>query len=415
MFDPLVTAQNFFKTYYRPGFVQNAINQKASQGFTLVPKDTAGEGKTYNFLVDVDAGDSAGGSDLAISNDALNTDTSVIGSQFSMPYMNTYVPFGLSGQAIAASRSDKGAYVKALKYVLDTKLLYFGHLMSIYWHGQGWGELAQATSVSGATFKCLDPAHIYRFRKGMKLVGAASLHSDALRSGTAITVTAVDYTANLVTCDTALATPGITNNDWVFINGDRQNSSTPTMRVPLGFKGWIPDRSTGSVDTALVTIGGISRASNSLLYGFWIDGTAQSLSDAFKQAVQTVATVGHADDVMIGVAPAKYTDLAAELGSDKRIVNEEGKTKVGFATITVVGDGGTARVYADLYQGSHEAHVMDRKAFVHFSMGPAPRTDTDDGREFLRQTDTDAIVGRYKAYHGFACVNPPACAYVSLT
>ena len=415
-FDLLSTAINFGKTYYHPKFVTNAIDEVASKAYRTVAKDNSGTGKECNFLCDVDGGVPAGSATLSQANDTATNSTATIGAQFSVPWTKDYLPFAVDGLTLSNTKSDKGAFVNALKYNMDRALKYAAHRASISFQGEGWGELSDRAGIvysSGATFKFADPAHIYRIMKGMPLQFCQTLDSGALRSSTVSTVTDIDYSGNVVTLDAN--PPSVANADTVVIAGDRQNVSSPVRLRPIGYPGWIPDRSTGSVPASLVTLGSVSRASNSLLYGHYVDGTGQSILDALMQAVQTVASIGNADDVVIAVSPANYTEAAKSINGDRRFLDVKGQGVAGFRAIQVLSDGGEGKMFADKYCSSDRAFVWQPKAFTEISCnGPSPRLDTDDGRQFVRMSDEDAIIGRFKSYLAMVCLNPNACAFVKL-
>lgn len=408
------TGAAFLKRYYSPSFISNAIDKEGSKLFAMVPKDANGSGDSYNFFADVDGGIASGSADFSTAQTTAANNTATIGSQFKVDWVEDHEVVQIDGKFLAQTRNNTGAWTTALKYAMDNAIRYAAHRKSIAFVTLGWGELAQATGISGATFKCVDSANIYRFMKGVPLVGSSSINAATLRSGTPINVTGVDYSNNVVTCDTALATPGITTNDWVFTSGDRQNSATPVRVRPAGFPAWIPDQTGGVTDTTISTLYGVVRSTNTRLYGNWIDGTTQSLQDASIQACQTASSIGNATDMVLAYSPANFSTLSKAMGSDKRYVDLKGNGNVGFKTIAVYADGVEAAVISDKYMSSHSGFLMDRKAFVHASIGPAPHIDTDDGNTILRISNSNGVEGRIVSYECIACKNPAANCFISL-
>lgn len=409
------TGAAFLKRFYSPTFIQNAIDREGSRLFAMVPKDTNGSGDSYNFFVDVDGGVASGSADFATAQNTAANNAATIGSQFKVDWVEDHEVVQIDGKFLAQTRNNTGAWTAALKYAMDNAIRYAAHRKSIAFVTEGWGELDVAISgVSGATFACGDSVHIYRFMKGMPLVFSSSKNAAVLRSGTPINVTGVDYTNNLVTCDTNLSTPGGANGDSVFTSGDRQNSATPVRLRPAGFPAWIPNQSGGVTDTTISTLYNVTRSSNTRLYGQWIDGTTQSLQDACIQAAQTCSSIGNATDMVIALAPANFTTLSKSMGSDKRYVDLKGNGGIGFRTISVYADGVEAAVISDKYMGSHAAFLIDRKSFVHASIGPAPHIDSDDGNTILRISNSNGVEGRIVSYECIACKNPPPNAYISL-
>lgn len=408
------TAAAFLQRFYSPSFVANSVAKNASKVLGQIKRLPDCGGDTYNFLSVVDEV-ATGSADFSTAQSVASNSTQTVGSQYSIAWCESNEPVRVSGKMIAQTRNNSAAWMNALKFAMDSGLRVAAHRLSIRLYTQGWGELAvvKAGSVSGATFQCATGGHVYRFFKGMPLVGSSSLNAATLRSATAINVSGVDYSTGIITCDTNLATPGIVAGDTIFTKGDRENSATPSRLCPAGFPAWLPLQPV--TDATLSTFYGVTRSSNTRLYGNYVDGRNQSLVDSLQQLAQTCASIGNATKLMAVVSPYQYTALAKALGSDRRYVDVPGKDGyVGFKTLAVMAEGIEVPVISDKYVGDDVAFMFDPAEVELASLGPAPHIDMVDGNKMLRISDDNGIEVRIISWSVIALKNTAACGTIQL-
>lgn len=402
MFTPTV-ADAFLKRVYRPGFITNTVASKASKLYQLCKKNTGGSGSFYEMLVVAD--ESAGASSDFSEAQTGATDTSItVGDRFIIDWFEDDVVQRISGKAIAQSRNNDGAWMKLVRFAMDSCLRIAAFRHSIALATQGWGELAQLDGVSGFTFKPLRPEHIHRFYRGMRIVFSESLHGHVLRSATAIKITGIDPGSLTITCDTALATPGGVDDDWVFTIGDRQNSATPTRQRPPGLPVWIPPQPV--TDSTISTLFSVVRSNNGRLYGNWVDGTDKSIEQTLIELVQACNSFGNQEGMMtVVVSPNVRTRLVTELGDRKRFTDLNGK--LGFKVLTIDADGIEAGVISDKYFDDVYAWCVDPKEIEINSIGACPGINNDDGKgALLRVGDKNAVETRVVSYFNIGMPNP---------
>ena len=280
------TGAVFLKTLYSPTKIENMVAKKASPILGRIKKLTDGGGDHYQFISPID--DIATGSaDFTKAQSLAASTSTALGIKYTLDWCSSYEPVRLTGRIIALTKNTNAAWMQALKQSMDSAIRVATHRMSIRLYTQGWGELCtvKAGSVSGKTFKCTVPEHVTRFLKGMRLVGSSSLNAAVLRSATYITVEGVDYGNNTITCDINLSTPGIVAGDTIFLDGDREDSATPTRLCPAGLPAWIPYQPV--TDGTLSTFFSAVRSTNTRSYGNYLDGTNMSLVDSLKQIAQS--------------------------------------------------------------------------------------------------------------------------------
>jgi hypothetical protein len=403
MFNPTV-ADAFLKRLYRPGFIVNTVASKSSRLYRLSKKNTNGSGSVYEMLVVAD--ELAGASSDFSEAQTGATDTSnTVGSRFSIDWFEDNAVQRISGKAIAQSRNNDGAWTKLVRFAMDSCLRIAAFRNSIALATQGWGELCQLASVSGFTFKPKRSEHIHRLYKGMRIVFSSALNTATLRSATAIKITGIDPSSLLVTCDTALATPGGVNDDWAFTIGDRQNSATPARVRPPGLPVWIPGVRPVT-DTTISTLFTIDRSLNGRLYGNYVDGTGKSIEQTLIELVQSCSSFGNMDGTMlITLSPNVRTRLVTELGDRKRFTDLNGK--LGFKVLTIDVGELSAGVIDDKYFDDVYAWCVDPKEIEINSIGACPGINNDDGKgALLRVSDANAVEVRVVSYWNIGMPNP---------
>ena len=416
-FNP-TTGAAFLQHFYSPGFVQNSVTAKASKIRAMCKKMPNGGGDFYTYLTSVD--DVATGSaDFATAQAMAANSTSTIGSQFLLGWMESDEPVRVAGKIMAQTRNNNAAWTQALKYAMDSGLRIAAHRLSVAFYTRGFGELAQLASVSGATFKCLEPSHIFRFFKGQQLVYSSSLDAAVLRSATAQTITAIDYANNLITMSGNLSVPGGANNDWAFTAGDRQNSATPAMLRPVGLDTYFPDPTAAAADTNLSVVGGVNRANNTRLYGQFTDATNMSIEDGLIDLLSQCIAVGNAEDssgLVAVIGFQQHAALTKQLGTNRRYVEVPGsKGYVGFKTLALQVNGLDIPILSDRYCETPTGFVIAPKEFEIASLGQAPRLDNDGGvSPMLKISDDNGVEVRIVSYTQHGSKNPAICGRIKM-
>jgi hypothetical protein len=390
---------------YRPGFIANSIAAKSSRIRRLLKENTNGGGDSYNYFTTVDEVPT-GSATFSDAQSMAANNTGTVGSQFSVPWSESNEPVRVSGKIIAQTRNNNAAWTAAIKFAMDSGLRIAAHRLSVALFTQGWGELGQLASVSTNTFKFARSSDVYRVFKGQQLVYADGLNDTVLRSATAQTITAVDYNTNVVTMSGNLSVPGGVDTDWVFTKGDREDSATPSRLRPAGFDAYFPVQPV--TDTTISTLYGVTRSSNTRLYGNWVDASSLSKQDGLIQLASLCSGLGNAEKLVAVVSIADFRDLAISMGSNIRYTDVTGKGGFGFRTISVYADGVDVPVMADKYCPDGTAWMGDPKEFEIASIGPAPHIQMDDGQRLLRISDDNGVEIRIVSYVAHAAINPAA-------
>ena len=412
------TANAYMKRRFVPKFVENALTSTQDAMFKAMTKITDGSGEQNSFLFDGD--DSFGVSpDFVISQTAASTLTATVGSRFLFDWSNASEVAQVTSDIIGKTRNNDGAWQKAIDMAMKKKMNAFNHYNAVLQQGQGWGELGQINTIVGSTFKPSILSNITKYVKGMPLHFSLSLNANGLRSPTVVYVTAVSYTvgSELVTVSATLASVSTVNNDFAFIAGARQDSATPARLAWVGLDGWVPNQIGGVTDANLITLGGVSRASNSRLYGTFIDATGGgSILGALIDGVQEASTIGNATRVRCFASRANFATVAKDLNNAVRYDNGDARSKsIGTNKLVIYSDGQcegtleTSRTTND-----NQIWGFDPSIYILDSIGTAPHIESDDGLTMGRVGNAAAWEVRWFQQACSRLTNPPAALRIQL-
>jgi hypothetical protein len=402
--------RGILKTYFKNPAIQNTITAKQSAIWKDTKRDvTDGGGKFCEFTQYLDDPFTIAGDDATALAMAAET-SSTIGLSFQMPWQEVFGPIRISTKAEALAKTDRVAWFKLTALMQASVLRQQHHMLSILVLGTGFGELASQGITyggSGAAFTVAGGA-INHFVKDMKLVFADSIHADALRSGTAIKVSQVDYGTGTVTCATALTTPGALTGDFVFAAGFRQNSSTPSRIAGVGLRTWLPE-TRPVTDTTISTVEGTARTGNSRAYGEYVDGSNIDDFDALGQLAQSCVVSGNATNLKAYVSQARYTALTEKLAGDRRFTANDNGTS-GFMKLTVQASEIRVAIEIDRNLENDVGYMLEKGALECVGAGgEVPHVDEDT---WVRVADGYGKELRTYGLYAFIMNNPAACGVV---
>jgi hypothetical protein len=402
----------YLQKMYSPRVITNTATMLSSESLKLIRENTAGGGSDYNFLAD-NQDLVSGSADETTAFAYSTTAQASVGAQYSVPWFQDLFVTTVAGALIARVKNQPLKWTKALDKAMKSCINMSAFRTSLAWVTEGWGEIGQINTVSGFTFKPVDTSQIHRYIPGGKIVFSSSLNAAVLRSATAITITDVDYQTFIVTCDTTLATPGGTNNDFAFYAGDRQNSATPARQRPAGLAAWLPNSATKKADSTISTLYGVARKARD--FGNLIDGTTGTVASAFVRAAQAAKSFGNATKLAGFCSPNKYTDFSEMLAGQNRsnTIELKGRGGYGHRYLTVYVDGLEMGVGSDKFMDDTTAYCLDLDCCWINSIGPVPHVDNDDGNTMLRVAGARAVEIRLVQDFNFTIENPAACSIIN--
>jgi hypothetical protein len=406
------TVAGILKSYFANKTVQNSIAAKQSAVWKAMPKKSDGGGRKCEFtqvIKDV----FTVSQDFIVAQGLASNSTVDPGLLFALPWQEVNAPIRVSAKAKALTKTDTVAFLSAVAFAAASAMRMAHHMFSIRALASGWGELAASaiTYTPGNAYFTVANGAVNHFVEGMPLHAADSLHADTLRSATAALVTAVDYGVDKVTTGTASlsGTLAWADGDWVFLAGDRENSATPSRKCAVGLRTWLPEVRPVT-DTAISTVEGTVRSSNSRAYGEYVDGTDKDDIDALEELVASCVVIGNATDLTAYVSHRRWVAMQKTLSSDRRF-SSSGTGDAGFLRLTVNAMELTVKVTVDRNLEDDVGYALQAGSYANIGAGETPHIQMDGG-QWIRVSDDNSSELRIYAVHAFVMYDPAACGVV---
>lgn len=400
------TVQGILKRYFKNTAVQNTIAAKQSAIWRSMKKSSDGGGDFCSFT-QVLSDPFTVSPDFAQGQTYATTSTVTPGLKFNMPWQELNAPIRVSAKANMLTQTNKVAWFKAIGLAAAGAMRMAHHTFSVLALGSGFGELSASPITyggSGASFTMINGS-INHMVQGMGIVGSDTLDTAVLRSATPIYVAEVNYGTGLVTCATALTTPGILDGDWIFLAGARQNSATPARLCGVGLRHWLPEVRPVT-DTNISTLEGTLRTGSDRAYGEFVDGTDLDDLDALIQLAQTCVVIGNATNLTAYVSHRRYVEMAIRLSSDRRFTDTNGNS--GFFKMSVAASEINVNIKIDRNLEDDVGYMLQDGAYEVIGAGEVPHIQ-DQGGQWVRVSDDNSSELRVYAVYAFVMNDPAAC------
>lgn len=313
------------------------------------------------------------------------------GKQLQMSRKAKYGVITLDGEAMASTRSDKGAFHNLVTMETDGVLEEMGDSFAfdLYRDGTaGRGRRASA-STNVITLTVADDAR--NFKVGMTVIASANANGSSPRSGST-TVAAVDEDAGTVTLTSAAAITAFANNDYLFRLGDPGTAMeglalcTPLTAPVLG------------VDS----FRGIDRGSDPRrLAGSRVNDTGTYLEENLGILGVRISQIGKkATEAYTN--PINMWAAARRLGAKVEYDDGGGTANYGFQYITIHTPAGSLRLYADADCPTTLSYVINPAKHYLKTLDALPHIIMDDGVRSLRSTGADQIELRARGWVNYA-------------
>lgn len=284
--------------------------------------------------------------------------------------------------------------------------------IQMYGDGTGWiGQVNAEPSENAGDFTITlkDAEQVTNFEVGMSVViwsattGGSQRTSDG--SDDEWVVEAVDRDAGTVTLTGTYDSNGdIAADEYIFPEGDRG-------AVLTGLSGWVPS----SAPSASESFFGVDRSVDaSRLGGIRVDGTALSIEEALIKLASRIAREGGKPDVCF-LNFEKYRELETALGSKVQYVDVKSEASVGFTGLRINGPRGPIKVVPDQNCPPDVAFMLTMNTWKLYSLGKAPKIQSNDGLKMLRASSSDQVEIRIASYAQVGCSAPGHNGRVSLS
>jgi hypothetical protein len=330
---------------------------------------------------------------------------------FLLDIVNDYAIAHVTGETIARTRSDKGAFLAALKKHIDFAMDGLADALETFLPRSGTGSIGQVSSgstVTNQTITLEDINDVANFEVAMTLRGT-STDGGAYDLGEEV-LAGVNRSTGVLTATSAAWNTVMTNlaaSDYLVVSGDAQNAASAPIKI-RGFQAWLPT----ATPTAAESFFGVDRSVDSRLFGTYHDGSAQTMEDCLIDGQSKSAQQGGSPTLGL-VNHVAQRRLIKELGANKEYctVNANGPkgivANVGYRGVYIQGDKDVIKVVAANKMPSTMGVLLEEENAALFSIGRAIQFLDDDGAgRVLRLGSSDGVEARLVFRGNFSLKNP---------
>lgn len=397
----LTSFDSALKEHYTDDAVMNEV-YKDNPFLAMVSKMENFGGR--NLPIPLVYGNPQGRSATFINAQARGLATSTLVEQFTLTRAKDYAIADIDNETLEASKGDSNAFMEAATTEIDGAINNLSRSIAIKMYGDGFGSIGQVSSPGASTTLTLtNTSDITNFEVGQALVFSASAGANTLRaSGAALYVTAINRQAGTMTTNVNVnSIAGITDLDFIFIQGDRQDSATPTRLCLSGLEAWIPASAPSST-----SFFGVDRTIDvTRLAGQRLNGVGAPIEEVLIDgAVQVGREGGKLTDYFMSYST--YGSLEKSLGSKVQYVDLKVNAEIAFRGIMINGPRGPVNCIPDQNCRTSRIFGVSMPMWKLYSLGKAVRVIDTDGLQMLRQASADGVEVRYGFYGNLGCKAP---------
>jgi hypothetical protein len=333
------------------------------------------------------------------------------GVDWLMTRVKLYNAVTIDRETALASDSKDGAFLSALTEAIDGAIAGTSDRLAQALYRSGWGEIGTvaASGISGSTITLANVSDAYGVEVGDVHCFSSSLNAAVLRGSATktLTVTKVNRSTGVITYSAGVAATisggggSVADGDYIFTNGDREDSATPTARMVAGFEGWAPSSAPGA--TAWF---GVDRTVDDRLTGITYNGASDDPQDAILQAAVRMGANGRTPTHAF-MSFGNFAKLVQNVAVAQRFVDNV-TANVQFSGVTILGPKGPIKAVPDQFCPPNRLWVLDKDGPELLYLGDSlvHVVEDSDGRRVLRQASADGEEVRV-SFIGNLCVPAP--------
>lgn len=396
------------------------MTYEESPAYALIPKDPTWGGDNSTFPIMI--GQNQTGSATFAVSQALKTAAAGAYNlkKWLMPSLSNkkhYTFASVPGDIIRAMEGNSNAYWPEVSANVESAFKASARRFSIDLFRDGFGSIGTIATggITLATITLTQAEDAKNFEQNMNVIFASTNAASVLRgagggAAQVLVVDSVDEDAGTVTftANVSTVTGGggvVAVGDFVFPNGDRQDSATPARLRLVGFEGWTPFDRTTITATPFFNIDRSKQKTR--LAGSFVDGTQKSIRESIQTMVALLAG-RKAKPKYAFLSFSKWNELSLELGSNVQYVDVKPgeNAAVGFRGIRVNGPKGTVEVLPDQGCPANRCFVLQPDTWTLLSLGKPIGFLDEDEQKMLRETSSDAYEIRIGGYVELLCKAP---------
>lgn len=390
--------------------VVRTMTYKRSPLLAMLRKDTESGGKLYPQPVITDA---STGRSATFSTAQANQNPAKM-STFICQTVDDYSIAQISRKAMKSAATDKMAFLKTTRVVIDQAIAAAGNSLSSALYRDGTGSVASygvtTGSITTGVITLDDPGSVVNFSVGQVLESRATAGGTISTGSNLGYVIAVGISLGTITVSTTAGGSAGTPTNWStsfpYLNIQGDVAAGGEGGKVSGLPAWIQNPANIASNDSFFSV---NRSSDKTrLGGCYYDGSNQSIEEAIVDACSLVNTVGGEPDVFI-LSNKGYAALQKAMGSravTEMWVDEEDAT-IAFAGIVVNSPWGRIRCFPDRWCPGFVGYLLQMDTWTLISLGQAPEIfDYEDDTQFLRIYNADAAEIRIGYYAQLVCSAP---------
>lgn len=378
----LTTVAYIYKRMYSPDQVGD-LAMRDHPLFSMVQKKGGFGGTAFFYAIRY-------GNPQGISGTFARAQARAAGSKGVQLQANRRTKYGiitLNGEAMAAARGDKAAFLDLVTQETDGILEEFGDSLAFDLHRDGTGLRGQRLSIAGSVVTLANADDARNFKVGMGIVADDVATGASPRAGVCV-ITAVDEDGGTITVDNPANITGFANNDFLFRDGDPGTCME-------GLESLFPlTAPVFGVDS----FRGIDRGQDPRrLSGVRINAPGSPLEEDIGLVGVKISQVGKRGRIACA-NPINFWAAARRLDAKVSYDDGGGEADYGFQYIQVHTPAGTIKVYSDPDCPTNRNRVLNLEYLYIKHLDGLPHIVDDDGNPSLRMTAEDAIEARIRAW-----------------
>lgn len=308
----------------------------------------------------------------------------------------------IGDKVIMASRTNKGAFLANKEVEMDGLLEQAGENMSVYLWGNGGQAIGRRLSLSGNDVTLTNDIDGQNFEVGMNLLASSadgSTSTDALRAGTAATLTGVNRSTGVITATDWADITAFADNDYLFREGDFFGD-TGTI-VIKGVQAFITPSDSAP---ALWGVSAATRATDPQRYSGCRVPTSVTAGKTYEERIKILLAW------MQGRFKTKTSGLTGYMnGEDFQVLEtlmaargvrqlEDDSTKFGFARIDIQTAAGRIPIICDRHCPKGHFFALRMEDWGLSTMGELLHWQNGDGMQILRVYNSTNYEARVISY-----------------
>jgi hypothetical protein len=377
----LSTVQFIYKKNYSDKQVRD-LTTRDHVWYAMMTMEGGFTGLTYDYMI-------RSGNPQGIGGTLAGAQANASGSKglaFSGSRAAKFSVITLDGEAIAASRDNKGAFYDLVTMETDNVLIEHGDALAFDFYRDTTCMRGRRSSAATNVITLTVADDARNFKEGMTVIASPNPDGSAPRVGST-TVTGIDEVGGFITLASAAGITAFADNDYLFRNTEQgtgiQGMETCTPLVaPVGGD----------------SFRGKDRSANVTRYaGSRVNDLTNSIQENFGLVATYISRAGRSHNVDQGfLNPVRFFEVARRENA-KVEYEAQGSDKTAnlyFQYIVINTSAGALKIYADPDCPTTRGRVTRAGTQRIKTLGAYPHIIQDDGLASLRQASANAIEAR---------------------